>query len=118
MKLNPNHPPYARLALTLSLTLLAVAVAAADDSARPAPEPNFQIASTWWADLWAFWTPVGWKDHLHRFNVLWDGTILAKPDMNRRSGGQGLQLSLTPDYEQWVRKFEADKLRQDDHKVR
>src|SRR5262249_50106413 len=64
------------------------------------------------------WTPVGWKDHLYRFNVLWNGTILAKPDMNRRSRGQGLQLSLTPDYEQWVRDFKTDKLRLDDHSVR
>jgi hypothetical protein len=65
----------------------------------PAIEPNFQIAKQWWADLPDIWTPVGWKDHLFRFNVLWNGSILAKPDMNRRSetwAGQGLQLTITP----------------------
>jgi hypothetical protein len=42
---------------------------------------------------------VGWKDHLFRFNVLWNGSILAKPDMNRRSeswAAQGLQVTITP----------------------
>ncbi len=104
--------------LALSLTLCTVGVAAASDSSRPVPEPTFKIAAGCWADLWNIWTPVGWKDHLHRFNILWNGTILAKPDMNRRSGGLGVQLSLTPDYERWVKDFKADKLRHDDRSVR
>ena len=132
MKIHLNHAASANLVLALSLNLSTAA--APETTLRPAPEPDFQIASGWWTDLWAFWTPVGWKDHLHRFNVLWNGTILAKPHMNRRSGGQGspgvdytfssgasdrgLQLSLTPDYEEWVRRFKTDKLRQDDHQVR
>ena len=65
------------------------------------PEPDFQTACQWWADLPNIWTPVGWKDHMFRFNVLWNGTLLAKPDMNRRTeqyAGQGLQLSLTPSF--------------------
>ena len=65
----------------------------------PAPEPDYQTACPWWADLPNIWTPIGWKDHLCRFNILWNGTILAKPDMNRRTkhlAGQGLQLAITP----------------------
>jgi len=65
------------------------------------PEPDFQTACQWWSDLPNIWTPVGWKDHILRFNVLWNGTLLAKPDMNRRTeqyAGQGLQLSLTPNF--------------------
>jgi hypothetical protein len=116
MKLNPSHSSLAGLVLALSLNVSAAATP--EGPLRPACEPNFRIASEWWADLWNIWTPIGWKDHLHRFNVLWNGTVLAKPDMNRRSGGQGLQLSLTPDYEEWVRDFRADKLRHDNHKVR
>jgi hypothetical protein len=108
----------ARAVLTLSLTLSAVTAARAGDGPRPAPEPDFRTASGWWADLWNIWTPVGWNDHLHRFNVLWDGTVLAKPDMNRRSQGLGLQLSLTPDFEDWVRRYKTDRLRQDDRQVR
>jgi hypothetical protein len=106
------------LLAVLFLNPLTAAVGAPGDSVQSAREPNYAVASEWWADLWNIWTPVGWKDHLHRFNVLWNGTVLAKPDMNRRSGGQGLQLSLTPNYEEWVRDFKADQLRHDKHQVR
>jgi hypothetical protein len=69
------------------------------EGTQPASEVNFQGASRWWADLPSIWTPVGWKDHVFRFNVLWNGSILAKPDMNRRTqpwAGQGLQLTIMP----------------------
>jgi hypothetical protein len=81
------------------------------------PEASFALASTWWADLWNIWTPLGWKDHLYHFNVLWDGTILAKPDLNRRSHGQGVQVSLTPNFNDWKQRFAADTLRIDNHSV-
>ncbi len=118
MKIHLRPTPLAGVVLALCLRLLGVAVAAPADNPLPVREPDFELASEWWADLWNIWTPVGWKDHPHRFNVLWNGTVLAKPNMNRRTGGQGLQLSLTPDYEEWVRDFKADKLRQDNRKVR
>ena len=118
MKSKLRHALAAGLMPVVYISLMATAVGAPGDLAPSAGEPNYEMASGWWADLWNIWTPVGWKDHLHRFNVLWNGTVLAKPDMNRRSGGQGLQLSLTPDYEGWVRDFKADKLRHDDHQVR
>ena len=41
-------------------------------------EPNYAAACNWWSDLPNIWTPVGWQDHLFRFNVLWDGTIVAQ----------------------------------------
>jgi hypothetical protein len=104
-------------ALAVLLSVAAVEAAALSENALRLGEPNFEVACGWWADLWNIWTPVGWKDHLHRFNVLWNGTILANPDMNRRSTGQGLQLALTPDYEQWSQDFKMDKLRMDDHSV-
>ncbi|MCI0534436.1 MAG: hypothetical protein L0Z50_04345 [Verrucomicrobiales bacterium] len=95
---------------------------------RPSPghqpaaaEPNFQIASEWWADLPNIWTPVGWKDHLFRFNVLWNGSILAKPNMNRRSqswAGQGLQLSVTPSQNEGHDDWSSGWLRHDDGMVR
>jgi len=62
-------------------------------------EPDYAAACEWWADLPDIWTPIGWKDHLFRFNVLWNGTILAWPDLNRRTQewkGQGVQLTLFP----------------------
>ena len=117
MKINLRHKGSGSLMLALSLNLLAAEAAPAENP-QLVQEPNFELASEWWADLWNIWTPVGWKDHLHRFNVLWNGTVLARPNMNRRSGGQGLQLSLTPDYDEWARNFKADKLRLDEHTVR
>lgn len=64
--------------------------------AGPQTEPNFAQACQWWPDLQDFWTPVGWKDHLFRFNVLWNGTLIASPDRNRRTTqykDQGVQLT-------------------------
>src|SRR5689334_14990851 len=91
---------FLELALVYCLHIPSIAGPVSPQDPQLIQEPNYALASGWWTDLWNIWTPVGWKDHLYRFNVLWNGTILAKPDMNRRSGGQGLQLSLTPDYEQ------------------
>jgi hypothetical protein len=61
-------------------------------------EPDFEAACKWWTDLPNIWTPIGWKNHLFRFNVFWDGTILAQPDLNRRTTdwkGLGAQLSVS-----------------------
>jgi hypothetical protein len=42
-------------------------------------EPSIETALSWWSELPNKWTPVGWKDHLFRFNVLFNGTIIADP---------------------------------------
>ena len=53
---------------------------------KPNPsEPNFSTACDWWPDLPNIWTPLGWREHMFRFNVLWNGTILAQPHTNRRA---------------------------------
>lgn len=61
-------------------------------------EPDFQTACTWWSDLPYVWTPLGWKDHLLRFSVFWNGAILAQPNLNRRApqGNQGAQFAFRP----------------------
>lgn len=62
-------------------------------------EPNMETAFTWWSELPAKWTPFGWKEHLFRFNMLYNGMISAMPDLNRRSAewkGQGVQLGVFP----------------------
>jgi len=65
-----------------------------------AAEPCFETASQWWPDLPNIWTPIGWKDHLLQFNVLWNGTIVVDPDMKRRRAaawhGQGVQVAFAP----------------------
>jgi hypothetical protein len=48
-------------------------------SNRNLPEPNYREACAWWPDITDYVTPVGWKDHMFRFNVLFNGTILAQP---------------------------------------
>ncbi|MFZ5495379.1 MAG: hypothetical protein ACOZE5_08595 [Verrucomicrobiota bacterium] len=90
-------------------------------ASQPAIEANYQIASEWWTDLPNIWTPIGWNDHLFRFNVLWNGSILAKPDMNRRSqswAGQGLQLTIAPSEDETHDEWRAVGLRHDDGMIR
>ena len=58
-------------------------------------EPNFRIAAGWWSELPKKWTPIGWKNHLFRYNVLFNGALVAEPNMNRRTvqfDGQGVLL--------------------------
>ena len=62
-------------------------------------EPDFDTATQWWSDLPNIWTPIGWKDHMFRFNVFWSGMILAQPDLNRRTepyAGEGVQVTIYP----------------------
>lgn len=40
-------------------------------------EPNYHTACEWWSDVRDYATPVGWKNHMFRFNVLFNGTLLA-----------------------------------------
>ncbi|MBD1420884.1 hypothetical protein [Sphingobacterium chuzhouense] len=42
-------------------------------------EPDVELAKFWWPDQRNVWTPIGWKDHFFRFNVLYNGTILSEP---------------------------------------
>ncbi len=72
-------------------------------TAAPASEPNVQIASEWWPQMRHVITPVGWRDHLHRFNIIYDGTIIARPPgkPTRFEGEkdpqlEGVQLTLLP----------------------
>ncbi len=39
-------------------------------------EPNINIARQWWTEMPNKWTVVGWKDHILRFNVVHNGTII------------------------------------------
>lgn len=68
-------------------------------SPAAAREPDIETALQWWIELPNKWTPVGWKDHLFRFNVLFNGSIIAQPDLSRRTErwkGEGVQLSFAP----------------------
>jgi hypothetical protein len=87
----------------------------------PISEPDFRQACEWWSDLPNIWTPVAWKDHVLRFNVLYNGSLLCKPDMNRRTAryaGQGMHLYLRPTESPTTRLSGTGYLLHDDNMVR
>ncbi|MBI3986554.1 MAG: hypothetical protein HY343_06525 [Lentisphaerae bacterium] len=91
------------------------------DSPHSPNEPDLQTASGWWSDLSNIWTPIGWKDHLTRFNVFWDGMILAEPCLNPRAQpwkDQGAQLSFIPNLDPSKSTRGQAFFRQDDGSVR
>ena len=84
----------------LGVTAASAGPASQDPSVvKTIAEPDAATACTWWPDLRDIWTPIGWRDHLFRFNVFYNGVILAQPDVNRRTTrwqGQGVQLTFLP----------------------
>ena len=56
-------------------------------------EPNVEVASAWWPEMENTWVPIGWKDHPLRFNVLYNGTLIAQP-VRYPARGQGVQLTF------------------------
>lgn len=77
------------------LVRLCCGVMGAAIAASAAPEPNMEIASEWWPEIENVWTPIGWKDHPLRFNVLYNGILVGAP-VRQRSWGQGIQLTFMP----------------------
>ena len=81
----------AYLTVTAAAMLCAV-TALASPAASPA-EPNVEVASAWWPEMENTWVPIGWKDHPLRFNVLYNGTLIAQP-VRYPARGQGVQLTF------------------------
>ncbi len=71
---------------------------AATQTSRAETEPNVEVASAWWPDLTNIWTPIGWKNHGFRFNVLFNGTILVVPQRHQDllSGTPKVQITFAP----------------------
>lgn len=63
------------LLVAFALLLMAAPAAVAAEP-QESPEPNVEIAKTWWREMPNKWTAVGWKDHILRFNVLHNGAII------------------------------------------
>jgi len=42
-------------------------------------EPNVELAKLWWPEQRNVWTPIGWKDHYFKFNVLYNGMLMCEP---------------------------------------
>jgi hypothetical protein len=75
-------------AMILAVTALAVRTTSAS-------EPNVEVASAWWPEMENTWVPIGWKDHPLRFNILYNGTLVAQP-VRYPARGQGVQLTFLP----------------------
>jgi hypothetical protein len=47
---------------------------------RAAPaETDIKTALAWWPPQKNVWTPIGWKDHLFRFQVVYNGHLICSP---------------------------------------
>lgn len=65
----------------------------------PRTEPDMAAALSWWSELPDIWTPIGWKNHMFRFNVMFNGTLVAHPCVNPRTAkwaGEGAFLQFAP----------------------
>jgi len=45
----------------------------------PSGEPDVELAKLWWPEQRSVWTPVSWKDHYFKFNVLYNGMLICQP---------------------------------------
>ncbi|NUQ64055.1 MAG: hypothetical protein HUU20_16380 [Pirellulales bacterium] len=86
-RLYRNVPFVFTISASFCLGMAQVAAAVAS------PEPNAEAASAWWPEMENTWVPIGWKDHPLRFNVLYNGTLIAQP-VRYPARGQGVQLTF------------------------
>ncbi|WP_419993490.1 hypothetical protein [Streptomyces boninensis] len=77
---------------------------AAEPPAPPPREPDIELARLWWPQPRGVWTPVGWRDHIHKFSVLYTGSLFCEPGVALNGPresvkpylGQGFQLTTRP----------------------
>jgi hypothetical protein len=64
-----------------------------------------EVSRTWWEPQRNVWTPIGWKDHQFRYNVVYNGTVIVAPqggyqrDYRNPYSTHTLQLNFTPGME-------------------
>ena len=63
---------------TVETAAMAASVSAPTETVTSPVEPNFEIADRWWPPLENVYTPIGWKNHLFRFNVYYSGVVMAR----------------------------------------
>ena len=64
----------------------------------PYGEPDVELAKLWWPEQRSVWTPIGWKDHYFKFNVLYNGMLICQPAPGFRHSAvpwQGQDFMLT-----------------------
>src|SRR4051812_10557050 len=93
---------YARIVLLLVVALVASSSASAGEAPKCSDEPNIKTALSWWEPQRNVWTPIGWKDHLFRFDVVYNGHLLCAPAGRldkphiQKYKGQDFQLNFYP----------------------
>ena len=71
------HQAVAMIGVLIAL-LFSVTAASAQVSSSLG-EPNVELAKLWWPEQRNVWTPIGWKDHYFKFNVLYNGMLMCEP---------------------------------------
>jgi hypothetical protein len=85
-------------------------------------EPNAQTALGWWIPQRGVWTPIGWKDHLLRFTMPYNGALMCTPagilqkPHTKKYVGQDFQLTFHPSVDgkipplpkEWTRIYKLD----------
>ncbi|MBN1418030.1 MAG: hypothetical protein JXP34_04600 [Planctomycetes bacterium] len=95
----PSNPPRWRHAARI---LIAAAASVGGQGRAGTPEPDIAQANRWWPRLTNVFTPIGWKNHLFRFNVFYNGMIMADPCPEHASPalarwrGLGAQVGILP----------------------
>ena len=97
-------PPFFKssIAFALAIALIMSPARAEQQSAQDCDEPNVQTALRWWTPQQNVWTPIGWKEHLFRFQVVYNGHLLVTPagrllkPHTKKYLGKDFQLSAYP----------------------
>jgi len=86
MKINNNNQliiliinQMKRLVRYILITLLFPVTTLSSQGLYPSGEPNIELAKLWWPEQFNVWTPIGWKNHYFRFNVLYNGVLICDP---------------------------------------
>jgi hypothetical protein len=87
----------------IALATAAATAAAPTTGTGAAQEPDVKRASEWWTDLTNVVTPVAWRDHPHRFCIVYNGTLIALPqpekllrfEWDKGRALDGVQLDFT-----------------------
>ena len=61
------------------ILLLSPACNQPEKTFRGNAEPDSRSAALWWPAQRNVWTPLGWRDHMFRFNLVYNGTLVADP---------------------------------------
>src|SRR5262245_14302683 len=88
--------------LIISATTVLMGAKTSGHEADCPSEPNIESALSWWPAPRNVWTPMGWKSHLFRFQVVYNGTLICSPagwldkPHIQKYKGQDFQLDFHP----------------------